>query len=494
MPLSGCINVGIVGGITGGAQNPAEVLVTFNSPRPTPAQLADALIKSLGLSESELTGFRQDTGVDLRQSYIDDFKRNGINYNHIRYAGRDPQTNARRYTGSVGVPPDFRQRLATYAARDGNAPPPTDSRAGGNGAAATTARGQELTARGAMLRRQLERRQETNDVKRELLGLPDTATTLGAASTIALNRLPQVARTAAPVLPEVAPVVLPAAISVGGAALIINGQLDSAIERYLDTQRTAPPPPLQMSDAEDAPPLTTPTDTATRPTQPDVQAAPESGTLTRPAPNVAPATAQPTTRQPTQPSAPQGEPPRPPRLTPSDLLPPAIGAGTATVGVTVSRSNESLGVNDTRQRDARGVPDVDYRSRTYTVEQRQRINTLGTDPKRGLRLEEGEAGLAAESNYNLRFTRYNQEGLEFREQSGEYWDVVSPISYAKNGRHVFNISDAVDSVKDHCLKGNVIVDYGRMNNADAEALRRAIAGMSDADKRGRQIIFVRNGE
>lgn len=161
---------------------------------------------------------------------------------------------------------------------------------------------------------------------------------------------------------------------------------------------------------------------------------------------------------------------------------------------TTMKPTGNLAVFDQRPRDARGTPNADYKGRDYSAEQKDRIHVLGNDPKRGLRLEEGEAGLAAERKYNLKFTRYKQEGLEFKEQSGDYWDVVSPVSNAKNGRHVFRASDAIDSVKDHCLKGNVIVDYGRMNDADAQVMREAVEAMSDADKRGRKIVFVRNGE
>lgn len=355
MTPQGRINAGRVGGVT----NPdgvTAVPVTVNTPRPTPTQLADALIKSLGLSEAELTALRHDTGVDLRQSYIDGFRRNGVDYNAIHYAGRDAQTNAPKYTGSIGVPSEFRHRIARYADRDSNAAPlpPQDSRSGNNGAT-TTAQGQELTARGAMMRRRLERQQERNDVKRELLGVSD-ATTLGAASAIALRGLPQAASTAAPAvleasrqagsstsvvaapaLIEAAPVVAAATVTMGGAALIINGQLDASIDRYLDTLRSAPP--VQMSDAEDAPPPLTPTDTAERPTQPDVQVAPEGGALTRPAPATPTASSQPTTGTPQPylpdvpppgepPHAPQGRPP----FDPARLVPPAIGTATTIAG------------------------------------------------------------------------------------------------------------------------------------------------------------------
>lgn len=139
------------------------------------------------------------------------------------------------------------------------------------------------------------------------------------------------------------------------------------------------------------------------------------------------------------------------------------------------------------------IPDVDYKGRPYTPEQKKRIQELGDDPGRGFRLEEGEAGLATEEFHGLKLKRYEKEGFEFVDQHGNHWDVVSPPSMGNDGKPAFNVNLAIKTIKKHCLKGNVILDYGQLNKTNAETLRKAIAALTEADKRGRAIITVRHG-
>lgn len=139
------------------------------------------------------------------------------------------------------------------------------------------------------------------------------------------------------------------------------------------------------------------------------------------------------------------------------------------------------------------VPDVDHTGRPYTPEQKQRIRELGDDPDRGLLPHEGEAGLAAEETHSLKLQRYKDRGLEFTDESGNYWDVVSPMSIGHDGKPAFRLDQVLKNIKRHFLKGDVILDFGRLNKTDAAALKNSVGTLTDTDKRGRQIIFVRDG-
>ncbi|MEJ7618045.1 MAG: hypothetical protein WKF30_14035 [Pyrinomonadaceae bacterium] len=50
------------------------------------------------------------------------------------------------------------------------------------------------------------------------------------------------------------------------------------------------------------------------------------------------------------------------------------------------------------------------------------------------------------------------------------------------------------ALKKHFLKGNVVLDYGRLNDVDTTALRNAVDALTDAEKRGQRIVAVRAGE
>ncbi len=138
--------------------------------------------------------------------------------------------------------------------------------------------------------------------------------------------------------------------------------------------------------------------------------------------------------------------------------------------------------------------DFDYKGHPYTAVQKKRIVELGNDPVRGFRSEEGEAGLAAEEDYGLKLTRYPGEGLEFTDQNGSYWDVISPPSISLSGRPAFRLNRIISSIKSHLLKGNVILDYGRLNDSDKAMLQEAIKSLTDREKKGRTILVVRTGE
>ncbi len=137
------------------------------------------------------------------------------------------------------------------------------------------------------------------------------------------------------------------------------------------------------------------------------------------------------------------------------------------------------------------VPDIDYKGRPYTDAQKQRIQELGNDPVRGLIPHEGEAGLAAEETHGLQLQRYRAGDLEFLDQNGTEWDVISPPSVGSSGKPAFRLNQVIASLKSHFLKGNVILDFGRLNGTDAATLRTAIGSLNRAEKRGRTIVYVR---
>jgi hypothetical protein len=137
------------------------------------------------------------------------------------------------------------------------------------------------------------------------------------------------------------------------------------------------------------------------------------------------------------------------------------------------------------------TPKVDYRGKPYSIQERERIAELGKDKIKGIIAVEGEAGLAAEKLYGLKLNRYKDEGLEFVDQNGKYWDVVSPPSKSSSGKAIFNEKSVLNTLKRHFLKGNVILDFGQVSPTDAKKLENLVNNLTEAEKRGNQIIFVR---
>ncbi|MDQ3323866.1 MAG: hypothetical protein M3525_15745, partial [Acidobacteriota bacterium] len=72
------------------------------------------------------------------------------------------------------------------------------------------------------------------------------------------------------------------------------------------------------------------------------------------------------------------------------------------------------------------TPKVDHKGNPYSIKDRERIAELGKDKVKGIIAVEGEAGIAAEKLYGLKLTRFHDEALEFIDQNGKLWDVVSP--------------------------------------------------------------------
>ncbi len=137
------------------------------------------------------------------------------------------------------------------------------------------------------------------------------------------------------------------------------------------------------------------------------------------------------------------------------------------------------------------TPKVDYKGKPYSIQDRERIAELGNDTVKGIIAVEGEAGLAAEKLYGLKLTRFHDEALEFVDQNGKLWDVVSPISTLPSGKAVFNEKSVLNAIKKHFLKGNVILDFGQVSPTDAKKLENLVNNITNAEKRGNQIIFVR---
>lgn len=137
------------------------------------------------------------------------------------------------------------------------------------------------------------------------------------------------------------------------------------------------------------------------------------------------------------------------------------------------------------------TPKLDYRGQPYSIQDRERIAELGRDPKRGILPEEGEAGLAAEKQHGLKLTRNADESVEFVDDAGRPWDAFSPISTAPNGRLVFNDRAVEKSLKAHLRKGNVILDFGRLNPTDAKRLEAIVQSLTKADMMGNEIKIVR---
>lgn len=96
--------------------------------------------------------------------------------------------------------------------------------------------------------------------------------------------------------------------------------------------------PVAMSKGKEQP--TSPTDTAEKQKQPEIKVAPQSGTLTRPAPSApsAPPMGQGQQAPRTQPPpSGSGGPGQKPPVDPSKLVAPAVGVGTAIIGVTADK-------------------------------------------------------------------------------------------------------------------------------------------------------------
>jgi hypothetical protein len=474
MSLLGRITTGLAANLSNAPER-TGVMIEVTSAHPTPEQVADALLAKLQFSQADRAALKEaNGGGDIREQLIAELRKRGINSAALTYVGGG------KYRGYVGLSKQTQQRLIAWSRTDGRAP-----------VEATTSRSikqEELQAQGALARHRAELALRKQEAKQQVVtNIVGAGGAQVAGATLARN-LPK----AAPLLAEALPPLALGTSLVASMAVTLDKGLELSVEQQMEVIRNAPP--MMSEKQEERPPV----DTTQQPSAPAVPSDEElpKGELVPTGDTTPPTSSPPTTSQPTntQPTVPQSQPPSSNPL--GKLVGPAIGATTTAAGIGANKamkSKESLAVHDTRARDADGIPDVDYKGQPYSAGQKQRVNSLGIDPRRGFRLEEGEAGLASEEQHNLSLTRYQGEGLEFVDQHGRHWDVASPPSISKSGKPIFRVDQAMNSIKSHLLKGNVILDFGRLNDADAATLKKAVGSLSEAERKGRTIITVRDG-
>jgi len=108
---------------------------------------------------------------------------------------------------------------------------------------------------------------------------------------------------------------------------------------------------------------------------------------------------------------------------------------------------------------------------------------------------EGLAGIAAEESKILKgpLRRDLSNAAEFFDAFGTPWDVKTFVSFAPNGRCVFNAADCIKSIRRELTLGeNVILNMVRLNQADTLTLVNEIQKAFSSEDIRRIITIFRH--
>lgn len=212
---------------------PEQITLTVevSSARPTPEQLADALLNKLGVSAADRAALTQaNGGSDLREQLIADLRVGGINHQALTYVGGG------HYRGEVALSQQTRHRLTQWARTDGQAP------------AEVSAKQQELLAQA---RHQAELALRKHEAKQQFV-----AQTVGAHGARVLGAALAHRPPLGTLLLSAVKVLPPLAAGTGmvaGAALTLDKGLELGVAGQMERARSLPPAMMNKEQDEQLP-------------------------------------------------------------------------------------------------------------------------------------------------------------------------------------------------------------------------------------------------